>query len=208
MSTTPKKAPIVFRLSGILPHTSQDDVISTLRGFLSPDESDTEFLLELMPDPSHDAFREEQNCIALISFKPAPPAFLGPLFKGRENLQFETALGDLNFDKHFFGLTQLYNTEEGREVKADIVCVTGLDGHAYGSFRGRGDLGRMWLRDFFKKDFPECRTLIWGYNSKLNDESSVHKISDYNTLFLRDLNDARRDKKVGCGCPELGKGIY
>lgn len=193
---TSSKATVVFRIRGIPYSASHDEVIKALRLALKEDEKNTEFDLELMPDPSHSFQLEEDLSIGLISFKPTYPAFASPLFAGKEHSQFETPLGDFTIDKNFEGLTQLYNNPEGVTIKADIVAVTGLDGHGYGSFRGRGNLGRMWLRDFFKTDFPDCRTMVWGYNSKLTSESSVHEIKDYNAAFLAEIDDSRADKTV------------
>ncbi|KAF2187072.1 hypothetical protein K469DRAFT_749453 [Zopfia rhizophila CBS 207.26] len=53
-----------------------------------------------------------------------------------------------------------------------IIAIISLDGHAYGSWRGKGNLGRMWLRDFPSKDLPCCRTTVYGYNSKLTSQGS------------------------------------
>lgn len=76
-----------------------------------------------------------------------------------------------------------------------IVAVAGLDGHAYGSWRGRGTLGRMWLRDFFAKDLPNCRTMTYGYDSKLCHRS-VHTIWDYKIDLLEQIKKARTTQEV------------
>jgi protein SERAC1 len=73
--------------------------------------------------------------------------------------------------------------------------VTGLDGHAYGSFRGKGSLGRMWLRDFLSKDLPNCRTMIYGYNSKLSSRG-IDTILGYGRGFLEAVKKVRRSKEV------------
>jgi hypothetical protein len=38
----------------------------------------------------------------------------------------------------------------------------------------------MWLRDFLSKDLPQCRTMIYGYNSKLSSHG-VDTILNYVT---------------------------
>jgi hypothetical protein len=53
----------------------------------------------------------------------------------------------------------------------------------------------MWLRDFFSKDLPDCRTMIYGYNSSLGS-ANIHIIQDYNLGFLEDIKRARRTVKV------------
>ena len=79
-----------------------------------------------------------------------------------------------------------------------VIAITGLDGHAYGSWRGKGNLGRMWLRDFLSKDLPNCRTMVYGYNSKLSSDSShgVDTILDYGRGLLEELKKVRNTDEV------------
>jgi hypothetical protein len=76
-----------------------------------------------------------------------------------------------------------------------IIAITGLDGHAYGSWRGKDYLGRMWLRDFLSKDLPNCRTMIYGYNSKLSSRG-VDTIMDYGRDFFEGIKKVRYAKEV------------
>lgn len=76
-----------------------------------------------------------------------------------------------------------------------VIAITGLDGHAYGSWRGKGSLGRMWLRDFLCKDLPCCRTMIYGYNSKLS-RHGVDTIMDYGRGLLEELKKVRSTQEV------------
>ena len=76
-----------------------------------------------------------------------------------------------------------------------IIAVPGLDGHAYGSFRGKGNLGRMWLRDFLSKDLPNCRTMIYGYNSKLSSRG-IDSVLDYSRGFMEAVKKIRRSTEV------------
>src|SRR2546421_10967366 len=79
--------------------------------------------------------------------------------------------------------------------RCSIIAITGLDGHAYGSWRGKGNLGRMWLRDFLSKDMPCCRTMIYGYNAKLSSRN-IDTILDYSRGFLEEIKNIRRSKEV------------
>lgn len=76
-----------------------------------------------------------------------------------------------------------------------IIAITGLDGHAYGSWRGKGNLGRMWLRHFLAKDLPNCRTMIYGYNSKLSSHG-IDTIMDYGREMLEELKKIRNTDEV------------
>ena len=76
-----------------------------------------------------------------------------------------------------------------------IIAITGLDGHAYGSWRGKGNLGRMWLRDFLSKDLPRCRTMIYGYNSKLLS-NGIDTIMDYGRELMEEIKKVRNTEEV------------
>jgi hypothetical protein len=76
-----------------------------------------------------------------------------------------------------------------------IIAITGLDGHAYGSWKAKGNLGRMWLRDFFSKDLPRCRTMVYGYNSKLSSHG-IDTILDYGREFMEEIKKVRCTKEV------------
>ena len=77
-----------------------------------------------------------------------------------------------------------------------IVAVSGINSHPFGSWVGKGNLQRMWLRDFLAKDFPNCRTMIYGYNANLRG-NSVHKLFDHQKDFLQALIQARQTEEVG-----------
>lgn len=67
-----------------------------------------------------------------------------------------------------------------------IITIARLDGHAYVSWQGRGNLGRIWLRDFLSKDLPRCRTMIYGYNSKLSSHG-FDKSLDYGRELMKEI---------------------
>lgn len=71
-----------------------------------------------------------------------------------------------------------------------IVAVTGLAGHAFGSWRGKGDFNRMWLQDFLSEDLPNCRTMIYGHNSALLN-NGLYQIKDYTLGFISELMRVR-----------------
>ena len=76
-----------------------------------------------------------------------------------------------------------------------IIAIPGIDGHAYGSWQGRGNAHRMWLRHFLSEDLPNCRTMIFGYNSKLRG-SSIATLEDYSRQLLEGINSVREDTEV------------
>ena len=139
---------------------------------------------------------DPQMFTALVQFKDGLPGFLkrlkdDPLYTH----QHKMGHGDIVFDQSFHGLTQLYNpTVDSTEITADIVAITGLDGHAYASWSG-GNPKRMWLRDFLSEDLPKCRVMIYGYDSKLSNPG-LHTIADFGNGLREHLLQARRLDQV------------
>ena len=53
----------------------------------------------------------------------------------------------------------------------------------------------MWLRDFLRKDMPCCRTMIYGYNSRLSTHG-VDTIMDYGRGLMEELQKVRNTDEV------------
>jgi len=136
-----------------------------------------------------------KESVALVDFRNWVPNFLSAMMENQpEDPGWQAQMGskDLNFDCHFFGFTQLYEPKE--PVTADIIAIPGLDGHAYGSWKGRGNLSRMWLRHFLSKDLPHCRTMIYGYDSKI----SLHAFNttmDYARGLIEEIKKVRNSSE-------------
>lgn len=86
-------------------------------------------------------------------------------------------------DEEFDGLTPLYDRED---ANVDIVAITGLDGHALGSFRS-DDGGSVWLRDFAPEDIPQARWMTYGYDSAVFGSENHSGIREYADTCLRSL---------------------
>lgn len=76
-----------------------------------------------------------------------------------------------------------------------IIAVTGLAGHAFGSWKARGG-NAMWLRDFLPENTPHARILTYGYDSKLLGNNSTASIREFSRNFLEALNSARVNDAV------------
>ena len=139
---------------------------------------------------------DPQMFTALVQFKNGLPEFLKRLKENPLNTyQLKMGDDDIIFDQSFHGLTQLYNpAADPTEIMADVVAITGLDGHAYGSWSG-GYPKRMWLRDFLSKDLPKCRVMTYGYNSKLSTPG-LHTIADFGRGLRGELLRTRRSDQV------------
>ena len=71
-----------------------------------------------------------------------------------------------------------------------IIALSGLGGHAFGSFKERKG-NHMWLRDDLPKDFPHARILIYGYDTKLEDSQSIQDLEAIAGTFRTALKIAR-----------------
>jgi hypothetical protein len=74
-----------------------------------------------------------------------------------------------------------------------IVAVTGLAGHAFGSWKSRTQDHQMWLRDFLPVDLRDAnvRILTFGYNSALKESTSTGSLHDFSRQLLDGVNSAR-----------------
>ncbi|KAF3147284.1 hypothetical protein TWF703_000125 [Orbilia oligospora] len=181
-----KKNRGAYRATNLSANTSEEEFRSALLDQLT-DEEKSELTLDCRLAP---ACTDPGTQIAIFKFKPLnprPPSFLQTghpsfLLQGRSIL----------IDVDFFGLTQLYTTP--REIKIDIVALSGLNSHAYGSWVGPevGGTTPMWLQDFFSidNDMKDCRVMTFGYNTKYNAKAKAW-IEDYVKTFLTGLNKAR-----------------
>jgi tartrate dehydratase beta subunit/fumarate hydratase class I family protein len=76
------------------------------------------------------------------------------------------------------------------------VAVTGLAGHAFGSWRNR-ETRLMWLKDFLPQDIKNTRIMTYGYDSRLlGPETTSMRMSDYRGNFIEQLQNSRRSAKV------------
>ncbi|KAB8345927.1 hypothetical protein FH972_022980 [Carpinus fangiana] len=165
----------VFRVRELPSEADETYLINAINAQLTPVELDARSfsVLDVVPSCS------DESRVGLIEFKAQTPEFLQALVDGslaQWGIEYDDR--DIFFDVHFYGLTQMYNTRPG------------LEGHAYDSWRGRGNLGRVWLRDFLSVDLPGCRTMTYGYRLNLSQLGTA-TLLDYGREFLSDVSDAR-----------------
>lgn len=65
-----------------------------------------------------------------------------------------------------------------------LIALSGLNGHAFGSFKVKGD-SFMWLRDSLPAKLPGTRILIYGYDTQLVGSRSFQILQDLG-MSLRD----------------------
>ncbi|KAF8535039.1 hypothetical protein BDD12DRAFT_754194, partial [Trichophaea hybrida] len=77
-----------------------------------------------------------------------------------------------------------------------LIAVTGLAGHAFGSWRNR-ETHQMWLKDLLPHDVQNIRIMSYGYNSSLlGHRKAENRLLDYQRLFIQDIENARSGFKT------------
>ncbi|OBT39216.1 hypothetical protein VE00_10383 [Pseudogymnoascus sp. WSF 3629] len=125
---------------------------------------------------------EDGDLTATIMFHPHEPIPGGPRVQD----------DSITVDKDFRGFTPVYvpPAEKG-PIVADVIAVTGLAGHAFGSWAHSE--AHMWLRDYLPRDAPNARILTYGYHSKLQGSDSVSILQDHTNKFVHSLIDMREE---------------
>ncbi|KFY33939.1 hypothetical protein V494_07201 [Pseudogymnoascus sp. VKM F-4513 (FW-928)] len=167
---------LTYRVENIPPGTSKEELVEK---YFYREHQDDIKVKSLCPscdsvDP------DEDDWTATIFFRPRDPE------KGELRLANDDTL---TLSKEFYGFTPLYvPPKEKGPVAADIIAITGLGGHAYGSWSHSDE--RMWLRDYLPKDAPNARILTYGYQSALQSDS-ISVLEDHTNKFVHKLVDMR-----------------
>lgn len=76
---------------------------------------------------------------------------------------------------------------------SSIIAVSGLGGHAFGSFKERGG-SHMWLRDSLPYEItdditkrPMARVIVYGHRSDVAHSTSIQEYPDISASFLHSL---------------------
>ncbi|KAK7409145.1 hypothetical protein QQX98_008695 [Neonectria punicea] len=127
-----------------------------------------------------------EESVHILSLAPTSPEKACATFAIREpSLQewrkLNVQLPDgIRVDEDFLGITPLYDAPENKAV-VDIIAIPGLGSKPIWTFRPPGQQ-QIWLRDFLPRDIPNCRVLLYGYESRVpesDDTSRIKETSDY-----------------------------
>lgn len=106
----------------------------------------------------------------------------------------------LTIDDHFRGLTILSSPSPSDHKveyvkskvyiklakKSSCLAISGLGGHAFGSFKEKGG-SHMWLCDDFPNDLATTRIIIYGYESQLYGSQSFQDLEALATTLRTSL---------------------
>jgi hypothetical protein len=112
------RRPEVFRVCGIKQQATEERLIAALLAFAKKDEEEVgATTIEATIVPSCES--TDDTNVELVSFIPKAPKYLDPLYDGDDDVLVDTEVGELIFDKNFYGLTQLYPTLSGGKIRAE-----------------------------------------------------------------------------------------
>ncbi|KAL7935649.1 hypothetical protein V8C35DRAFT_333543 [Trichoderma chlorosporum] len=123
--------------------------------------------------------------VATATFSDAPSLAELEIFIKRE---IGIGASRLIVDVDFFGLTPL--ADPLQDTVADIIAVTGLAGHAFGSWKSKNK-SDMWLRDFLPESVPNARIMTYGYDTKLPGSQSEVSILELSRKLLESIKTTR-----------------
>ena len=138
----------------------------------------------------------EDWLVATVTFHHEPYEFTKcrPNHTVRLNLPRQFGRAKVVVDCDFIGITPLYSHTD---AEVDIIAVSGLASHPFGSWRSRIYSDMMWLRDLLPQDLRCSRVFIWGYDSNLCDGITTHSIMDFSRHFLMAVHSTRnKDETV------------
>ncbi|KAA8893236.1 hypothetical protein FN846DRAFT_963294, partial [Sphaerosporella brunnea] len=175
-----KAAPMCFRITNIPPSWDENNISEALQT-IDPELKDITANISRFPA----YFGSTQT--ALLNLDICTKFFGG--LDPKKAIQEKVSSAWLSIDSHFHGLTPLNTPED--EVVADVVAVTGLAGHGFGSWRSR-QTHQMWLKDFLPKDITNIRIMTYGYESGFEEGSNSNAtLVDYRRNFIQLLKNSR-----------------
>ena len=110
----------VFRVTGLPEDQTDEQLAARLRLVIDEKLQEHERLEIVAKVAVVPSCQNGETSIALVEFAGGTPQFLSELVKNPlGDWQVEIDDTDINFDRHFFGFTQLYATEPGKAVIAE-----------------------------------------------------------------------------------------
>lgn len=110
----------VFRVTGLPEDQTDEQLAARLRLVIDEKLQEHERLEIVAKVALVPSCQNGETSIALVEFAGGTPQFLSELVKNPlGDWQVEIDDTDINFDRHFFGFTQLYATEAGKAVIAE-----------------------------------------------------------------------------------------
>ncbi|RDW91018.1 hypothetical protein BP5796_02183 [Coleophoma crateriformis] len=184
-SSKPRAKAKSIRISRIPNTVSRDQLRDWLDGLpVSSKQPVTGNLLQLSIAANHESYLQ-----ATATFKEFPAQFCDV---EKDDQHVDGPEGSkILVDSHFKGTTVLYESENSESIKADIVAVHGLGGHALGSWKSPTS-HNVWLRDFLPEDVEDVRVMTYGYDTDLKVGKWKNTIYDLANSMLNAVHSVRK----------------
>lgn len=176
-----------YRLQGLPVGISKEDAQELIAHATSCGRPEEVTVNSLARDTAHTS-----SPVATVTFRNTPRK----LSSINGSTEWSIGISDelqLVFDTHFDGCTTLHRPSD-HDWRFDLIAISGLNGHAFGSFK-RKKSSYMWLQDDLPKIRPDIRVIVYGYDSKLQNSQSFQNISDIGLKFHDDIRGVRTDCK-------------
>ncbi|KAL7931345.1 hypothetical protein V8C35DRAFT_323772 [Trichoderma chlorosporum] len=184
---------INYRVQGIPADVSTEDI----KEIISKAFGDN----EIKPDPTihslgSDPYKRPNTStkVATVTFAHTPENLKNSV-AFTPKVSWNNKIHCLSVDSSFQGFTPLNDTEGGGREIIDIIAISGLGSHPFGSWKARNGTF-MWLRDEVAKKFQRARVLIWGYDTSLVNSTSFQDIGDIAQRLSYDIHAMRNGRLV------------
>ncbi|OJD31717.1 ankyrin repeat protein [Diplodia corticola] len=142
-----------------------------------------------------------EELVATISFQKIPELLSVAASQGQKGNEWRIERTEvawdgnvnLTFDTHFLDITPYHNREDS-SYSIDVIALSGLNGHAFGSFKERNG-SFMWIRDALPVDLPRARIFTYGYDTSILDSQSFQSISHLGMKFREALRCIRNSPR-------------
>ncbi|KAL6896361.1 hypothetical protein GGI43DRAFT_385900 [Trichoderma evansii] len=177
-----------YRVQGIPTNASFDDIKIIISKALGED------VIKLGPtihSLGSDPYRPPNTSmkVATVTFEHTPET-LKKCDDLTADVTWHNKTHQISVDSSFGGFTPLNDTEGEFGDTIDIIAVSGLSSHPFGSWKARGGT-YMWLRDELAKTADKARVLLYGYDTSLVNSESFQDIGDIATRLSSDVNAMR-----------------
>jgi len=185
---------LAYRVSGLPRGVTPDDAASILDSFFDDNrgQKPRAKVHSLGLDPLSGA-SQDNITVATVSFGNRVPDQLrtATTYYGTAKIRFRQRFLELSLtiDSDFLGFTPL-NLVDDESQSIDCIAVSGLAGHAFGSWKQRGG-SFMWLRDSSDWRTRNVRVLLYGYDTSMVGSESFQDIDDIGKRFGDALLDVR-----------------
>ena len=115
----------VFRVTGLPASQPDDELTLSLKAAIDDNLAEEERQKQTASIAIAPSCYDDDEKVALVEFHGGAPAFLSRL-KDNPLGDWQVEMGDMdiNFDKHFFGFTQLYTPKADSQVTAEYAPLT------------------------------------------------------------------------------------